>query len=157
MLKCHGNHWDAKWFAELGASKAVLEAGYNLGSMMKRYALTLQIPVILSVLKHTAAGIGQAQSLKSAEFSSQTAAPILSRLPVLRSLSQQASLKVHLARRCCSLKQSTTACQMSGCARRSGTRGWTGGTPRCGTAVAPGGTPSRRRRGDPCPWMRRCL
>ncbi|CAL8468255.1 g7794 [Coccomyxa elongata] len=37
VLKCHGNHWDAKWFAELGASKAVLEAGYNLGSLMKRY------------------------------------------------------------------------------------------------------------------------
>ena len=36
VLKCHSNHWDAKWYAELGASKAILEAGHNLDSLMQR-------------------------------------------------------------------------------------------------------------------------
>ena len=36
VLKCHTNHWDNKWYAETGASSAILEKGYNIGSLMKR-------------------------------------------------------------------------------------------------------------------------
>lgn len=36
VLKCHTNYWDNKWYAETGASSAILEKGYNIGSLMKR-------------------------------------------------------------------------------------------------------------------------
>ena len=41
VLKCHTNHWDNKWYAETGASLAILEKGYNMKSLMKRSALPL--------------------------------------------------------------------------------------------------------------------
>ena len=36
VLKCHTSHWENKWYAETGASAAVLHGGYNIGSLMKR-------------------------------------------------------------------------------------------------------------------------
>jgi len=41
VLKCHTTHWDNKWYAETGASAAVLDSGYNIGSLMRRCACTL--------------------------------------------------------------------------------------------------------------------
>ena len=36
VLKCHTSHWENKWYAETGASAAILHRGYNIGSLMKR-------------------------------------------------------------------------------------------------------------------------
>ena len=38
VLKCHTSHWENKWYAETGASAAILHRGYNIGSLMKRCA-----------------------------------------------------------------------------------------------------------------------
>ena len=38
VLKCHSDRWDAIWYAELGSSAAILNAGYNIASMLHRCA-----------------------------------------------------------------------------------------------------------------------
>ena len=37
VLKCYKDDFDAHWHGVLGATLAVLEAGYNIGSLMTRY------------------------------------------------------------------------------------------------------------------------
>jgi len=37
VLKCHGNMLDTIWHSELGASAAILDAGYNLDCLMVKY------------------------------------------------------------------------------------------------------------------------
>jgi hypothetical protein len=36
VFECHSDRWDAIWYSELGASAAILKAGYNLASFMIR-------------------------------------------------------------------------------------------------------------------------
>jgi hypothetical protein len=38
VFKCWSSRWDAVYYGELGSSKAVLEAGYNLECFMSRWA-----------------------------------------------------------------------------------------------------------------------
>ena len=42
VLKCYNDRWDAIWYAELGSSAAVLNAGYNIASLLHRCAAPLQ-------------------------------------------------------------------------------------------------------------------
>ena len=37
VLKCYNDRWDAIWYAELGSSAAILNAGYNIASILHRY------------------------------------------------------------------------------------------------------------------------
>ena len=37
VLRCYSDAFDAHWHSALGATLAVLEAGYNIGSLMLRY------------------------------------------------------------------------------------------------------------------------
>lgn len=37
VFACHKNRWDAIFYSELGSSWAILQGGYNLGSLMIRY------------------------------------------------------------------------------------------------------------------------
>lgn len=37
VLRCYNDRWDAIWYAELGSSEAVLNAGYNIASLLHRY------------------------------------------------------------------------------------------------------------------------
>ena len=36
VLKCHADHLEARWHAEMGASAIMLDAGFNIGSLQKR-------------------------------------------------------------------------------------------------------------------------
>ena len=45
VFQCHQNRWKAIWYAELGSSRAILEAGYNLGSFMTRWEDELDLAV----------------------------------------------------------------------------------------------------------------
>jgi hypothetical protein len=36
VFRCHGHRGDAIWFAELGSSRAIMEAGYSIASFMLR-------------------------------------------------------------------------------------------------------------------------
>jgi hypothetical protein len=36
VFKCHNLREDAIWFAELGSSRSLLEAGYNIASFLNR-------------------------------------------------------------------------------------------------------------------------
>jgi hypothetical protein len=36
VFSCHRDRWDAIWYGELGSSAAILNAGYNIGSLMIR-------------------------------------------------------------------------------------------------------------------------
>ena len=36
VMKCQNSHADAIWYADVGASAAVLEAGYNMASLQHR-------------------------------------------------------------------------------------------------------------------------
>lgn len=38
VLKCYNDRWDAIWYAELGSSAAILNAGYNIASLLHRCA-----------------------------------------------------------------------------------------------------------------------
>lgn len=37
VLTCHNAPWEDEYFSQLGASRALLAAGYNLDSFMLRY------------------------------------------------------------------------------------------------------------------------
>lgn len=37
VLKCYNDRWDAIWYAELGSSAAILNAGFNIASLLHRY------------------------------------------------------------------------------------------------------------------------
>lgn len=37
VLKCHSAPWEDEYYSQLGASRAILDAGYNLDSFMLRY------------------------------------------------------------------------------------------------------------------------
>lgn len=37
VLACHSAPWEDEYFSQLGASRAILSAGYNLASFMLRY------------------------------------------------------------------------------------------------------------------------
>lgn len=37
VLTCHAAPWEDEIYSQLGASKAILEAGFNLNSFMLRY------------------------------------------------------------------------------------------------------------------------
>ena len=37
VLTCHSAPWEDEYYSQLGASRAILEAGYNLASFMLRY------------------------------------------------------------------------------------------------------------------------
>ena len=39
VLKCHADHLEARWHAELGASAIMLDAGFNIASLQKKCAL----------------------------------------------------------------------------------------------------------------------
>jgi hypothetical protein len=36
-LACHSVQWELAWYSEAGASLALLQAGYNLDSLLERY------------------------------------------------------------------------------------------------------------------------
>jgi hypothetical protein len=36
VMKCQNSHEDAEWYADVGASAAMLEAGYNMASLQHR-------------------------------------------------------------------------------------------------------------------------
>ena len=38
VLKCYNDRWDAIWYAELGSSAAILNAGFNIASLLHRRA-----------------------------------------------------------------------------------------------------------------------
>jgi hypothetical protein len=38
VFRCYSEEWDARYHGDLGASLAVLDRGWNLGSMMLKYA-----------------------------------------------------------------------------------------------------------------------
>ena len=40
MLSCNSDRWDAIWHAEMGSSGAVMNAGYNIASLLHRCAFT---------------------------------------------------------------------------------------------------------------------
>lgn len=37
VFACHKDRWDTIFYSELGSSKAILDAGFNIGCMMLRY------------------------------------------------------------------------------------------------------------------------
>ena len=37
VLRCYNNSWDARYYSDSGAGLALLNAGYNLDSLMLRY------------------------------------------------------------------------------------------------------------------------
>ena len=37
VLSCHQDRWDAIWYGEVGSGMVILDAGYNLDSLMIRY------------------------------------------------------------------------------------------------------------------------
>ena len=37
VFKCHTNRWDTIYYSEIGASAAILDAGFNLDCLMVRY------------------------------------------------------------------------------------------------------------------------
>lgn len=37
VFACHKDRWDTIYYSELGSSKAILDAGYNIDSLMLRY------------------------------------------------------------------------------------------------------------------------
>lgn len=37
VFACHRDRWDTIYYSELGASLAILKAGYNIDSLMLRY------------------------------------------------------------------------------------------------------------------------
>ena len=37
VLQCHGLPWEDELYSQFGASRAILDAGYNLDSFMLRY------------------------------------------------------------------------------------------------------------------------
>ncbi len=42
VFRCYDNIHDTIWYSELGASLAILNAGYNLDSLMLRYQVRLE-------------------------------------------------------------------------------------------------------------------
>ena len=45
VLSCWSDRWDAIWYAELGSSWAVLNAGFNIDCMISRSAILCNLPV----------------------------------------------------------------------------------------------------------------
>jgi translation initiation factor eIF-2B subunit epsilon len=37
VFACHHDRWDTIFYSELGSSKCILDAGYNIDSLMLRY------------------------------------------------------------------------------------------------------------------------